>query len=568
VESVQVRARTQRVGTRADRQLNIQQHGPLNLVQKRTQILAQTGTQHAHLLSKSTQTLQRRRGETAAAILLTVERFAVRAVLRQVLHRLNFLYPHINKKHLNYALDSGIWQFGPVTADAPSYTVLACGLWYVFAEAYDLPPEPEYAALILDCDIIHDLPSALEARHFNNEDIAHVLAKIGATLKYLAAHPYSQLEEEAYAQTLEDIRLRGVKEIGTEGGSLYTLLASSMEGESAWPAPVQTVNDYLGDGDWSLGMLRTGIYPAEALENEWYIDAAAVPEDFAPKTLSLFLSYCARYDREPTALNYGYWSTIPTLIEQVPPLGAVRAKFGSWQTTLHRGRTQIARELRLWTRNEANAAALESGAAESNEAEASVAESSAAEELELLDAKLTNADAELPETELAEPAEPARLSARELTEQGIGVVQTAHTDLAAYHRTQWEQTVEVFGERLAQLAWNRRLSTYYFFDGACLEDADPTPVVTVFRSPTGFLCELEPTVEALPAFDPEFLQEHGWRHPVPVHALWNLHALDPLEAAAAVIEAMRSGCGCERWDFYRTDDDNDPLAEEAEATPL
>ena len=68
----------------------------------------------------------------------------------QVLRRLNFLYPHINKKYLNYALDSGIWQFGPVTADAPSYTVLACGLWYVFAEAYDLPPEPEYAALILD----------------------------------------------------------------------------------------------------------------------------------------------------------------------------------------------------------------------------------------------------------------------------------------------------------------------------------------------------------------------------------------------------------------------------------
>ena len=146
----------------------------------------------------------------------------------QVLRRLNFLYPHINKKHLNYALDSGIWQFGPVTADAPSYTVLACGLWYVFAEAYDLPPEPEYAALILDCDIIHDLPPALEARHFSNEDIAHVLAKIGATLKYLAAHPYSQLEEEAYAQTLEDIRQRGVKELGTEGGSLYTLLTSTI----------------------------------------------------------------------------------------------------------------------------------------------------------------------------------------------------------------------------------------------------------------------------------------------------------------------------------------------------
>lgn len=477
----------------------------------------------------------------------------------QVLRRLSFLYPHINRMHLDYALNSGIWQFGPVAADAPSYPMLACGLWYVFAEAYDLPPEPEYAALILDCDIIHDLPPALEARHFGSEDIATILAKIGATLKYLAAHPYSQLEEEAYAQTLEDIRQRGVKEIGTEGGSLYTLLASSMEGESAWPAPAQTVNDYLGDGDWSLGMLRTGIYPAEALENEWYIDAAAVPEDFAPKTLSLFLSYCARYDREPTALNYGYWSTIPTLIEQVPPLGAVRAKFGSWQTALHRGRTQIARELRLWTRNEANAAAE--------------AELNASEEFELLNAELDHpeespAEAPAKSAEPVEPVEPARLSARELTEHGIGVVQTAHTDLAAYHRAQWEQAVEVFGERLAHLPWSRRLGTYYFFDGASLEDADPTPVVTVFRSPTGFLCELETTAEALPAFDPEFLQEHGWRRPVPAHPRWNLHVLDPQEAASAVIEAMRSGCGCERWDFYRTDDNEEPLAEEVEAASI
>ena len=102
------------------------------------------------------------------------------------------------------------------------------------------------------------------------------------------------------------------------------------------------------------------------------------------------MSYLRPLRRDPDALNYGYWSTIPTLIEQVPPLGAVRAKFGSWQTTLHRGRTQIARELRLWTKNEANAAAVEVSAAEANEAEVS-----AAEELELLDAELTNADAEL-----------------------------------------------------------------------------------------------------------------------------------------------------------------------------
>ncbi len=47
----------------------------------------------------------------------------------------------------------------------------------------------------------------------------------------------------------------------------------------------------------------------------------------------------------------------------------------------------------------------------------------------------------------------------------------------------------------------------------------------------------------------------------------NLHALDPLEAAGAVIEAMRSGCGCELGFLLGTDDDNDPLTEEAEAAP-
>ena len=470
----------------------------------------------------------------------------------QVFRHLSFLYPRINKTHLDYALNSGIWQFGPVTAAAPNYMVLACGLWYAFAEAYDLTPEPEYSALFLECDIIHDLPPPLEARRFTGEDIALILAKIGAALKYLAKHPYAQLEEETYAQTLEELTQRG-----TEDNRLYALLATSMEGDSAWPAPAQTLSDQLGDGGWSLAMLRTGICPTEALEQGWHIDATAVPKDFAAKTLSLFLSYCARYDREPTVLNYGYWSTIPTLMGEVPLLGSVRAKYGSWQVALHRGRAQIARELLLWTREEAKAAA---------------AELDTARDVELLDAAL-DATEESPKNAVEDPsedtpAEPTRLSARELTEHGIGVVQTAHTDLAAYHRAQWEQAVEVFGERLAQLPWSRRLGTYYFFDGPTLEEADPTPVVTVFRSPTGFLCELETTTEALPAFNPEFLQQHGWRRPVPAHPRWNLHVLDPLEAASAVVEAMRCGCGCERWDFYRTDDTEEPLTEEAEAASL
>ena len=107
----------------------------------------------------------------------------------QVHRRLRFLYPSLNQLHLDYALNSGIWQFGPVTADAPSHLVLACGLWYIFAEAYDLPPEHEYATLLLDSDIIHDLPPALEARHIWARGHCHNFGKDWCIVQVFGSPP-------------------------------------------------------------------------------------------------------------------------------------------------------------------------------------------------------------------------------------------------------------------------------------------------------------------------------------------------------------------------------------------
>ena len=89
MEGVQVYARHQRVSTRADRQLNVQEHGAFNLVEQIAQVVAQARAEHAHLLGEGAQTLQARRGEAAATVVLAVEGFAVRAVLRQVLDRLD-----------------------------------------------------------------------------------------------------------------------------------------------------------------------------------------------------------------------------------------------------------------------------------------------------------------------------------------------------------------------------------------------------------------------------------------------------------------------------------------------
>ncbi len=36
--------------------------------------------------------------------------------------------------------------------------------------------------------------------------------------------------------------------------------------------------------------------------------------------------------------------------------------------------------------------------------------------------------------------------------------------------------------------------------------------------------------------------------------MWNRNVFDPHEAAQDVVQAMRWGMGCSRWDYYRTDD--------------
>lgn len=107
------------------------------------------------------------------------------------------------------------------------------------------------------------------------------------------------------------------------------------------------------------------------------------------------------------------------------------------------------------------------------------------------------------------------------------MVQTAHTDLVAYHRTQWEQTVEVFGERLARgFAWNCRLSTYYFFDELPgRRRLTPTPWGG-FPLPTGFLCG-EHTVERYRLSAGVPAGRLGTRYCY----LRGICALDPLEAA-------------------------------------
>ncbi|MFC2745310.1 MAG: hypothetical protein ACFN28_06910, partial [Rothia dentocariosa] len=51
-----------------------------------------------------------------------------------------------------------------------------------------------------------------------------------------------------------------------------------------------------------------------------------------------------------------------------------------------------------------------------------------------------------------------------------------------------------------------------------------------------------------------YLRSRGWAAPTPMQPMWNQNVFDPHEAAQDVVQAMRWGMGCSRWDYYRTDD--------------
>ena len=251
-------------------------------------------------------------------------------------------------------------------------------------------------------------------------------------------------------------------------------------------------------------MLRTGVCPPDYAEYNWQLGGTSLTDMEFRNQLGSFMSYCIRYDRQPTVLAYGTWSTMRSNLGRVPFLAAVRAKYGSWHTALQVGRTMVTDALQM-TKSEVAPVRV--------------------------------------------PPHPPSISPEQLAVQGIGVVKSEQTVSA---RDRWDEVANSLGQRLASLPWSRHLRTYYVLTSAA--HANAMPLVCIYRSPAGFLCEIAMEAEVLPKFSTVYLRSHGWAAPTPMQPMWNRNVFDPHEAAQDVVQAMRWGMGCSRWDYYRTDD--------------
>lgn len=242
-------------------------------------------------------------------------------------HRLILLYPQANRDHLNQAIHSGDWTFATNRDHTISTVLMASALWYAVANAYDLQPNPSYAAVTLDPVILQDLPSMLETFDVAPEHTATIVGMVGAALEYLAEHPYTTLEESDYDEFIANLPPE----------------ATGLSRDNFnWPPPRGIITDRLGDRSWADALLKVGICPPNHADLGISLDPNSLSETDFRNALSEFLSYCIRHDRKPTVLLYGTWSASHRPASgNTPYLGLVRASYGSWQKALTTGRRMI-----------------------------------------------------------------------------------------------------------------------------------------------------------------------------------------------------------------------------------
>ncbi|QRZ61280.1 hypothetical protein [Rothia sp. ZJ932] len=410
--------------------------------------------------------------------------------------RFRTVYPDAPAHYLDKAMVSGQWFFVGRRESPINNVMIAAALWYAVAETLELEPDPHYAAVRIDPIIMQDVPRMLEMAQVSAQNISLVMSKIGATLNYLTKHPYASLDESEYVELLENPTAE-MREVDTDAVQ--------------WPPTAEVISDRLGNGSWATALLRTSICPPDIDEMGFSVDPNSISDREFRNALSDFLSYCVRYDRKPSVLLYGAWSTDRDHLGKVPLLGAIRGRYGSWHIALQKGRKLINDAVAMGSAKAIPVSAQRNGAA---------------------------------------------MTIEELNAEGIGVVTTSALPFKIPDEASgWISLNAVTTSRLEELPVNQTLRIFYLSpDMVAAEEF--TPFVSVLRSSTGYRCELTPTTgfeNITVTLDPHYLLAHGWFAPSEVSPVWSHSFLDVQETATAVLNAMQFGAGCSRVDYFQSD---------------
>lgn len=405
----------------------------------------------------------------------------------EVYTRFTTMYPTESREHLATALDSGNFTFTGRREQPLNNMMMAAALWYAVAYSLDLEADRAYAAVTLDATLIADIPRSLETAGLTREEAADAMGLIGAALKELSTHPFTSLEESAYKDFIDN---------------LPQALGSISQQKLAWPPAPHIIEERLGDGSWNTALMKVGICPTDSENSSHDIDGSKLTDRSFRNALGDFLSYCIRYDRRPSVLLYGSWSTDSMHLGRVPLLSAIRSKYGSWTKALYQGRSLIN------------------------------------------DALKVSASSAVPVS--IKPETDDRDALSQFSSHGIGIVQAGTKE----ERNQWADLNQVMFSEFNAIPWGGSLRIYYT-DTPENPDNPTVLCARVMRTHAGYLCEIFTDDNGTPLpLNQDYMHTTGWSEPHNGFDTWTQNFFSVADAAYYVVGAVRDGLGCTKRKGY------------------
>ncbi|MGO4490475.1 ADP-ribosylglycohydrolase family protein [Arthrobacter sp. 2YAF22_2] len=246
-------------------------------------------------------------GHMAKAI---AKRGATRA---DTITKLLALYPQLDPDLAEDALKNSPIVFDHVQGDQIfSDAALEAGVWYLLGSDLSLDPDPEWAAVNLDLDLITELRGVLKAASATDEDVATILGIIGAGQKTLYETPGQSITGKRY----EELR----EELVTAFGLV------SKQGASPWPPTRQTVMRRFGGWNEALtamGIGTAGIGRPKGLLKYTEADYEAAVRDYC--------RWAKSSESGATFAGYDAWVKAEKAEGRLRPAGAsVRNIYGTW----------------------------------------------------------------------------------------------------------------------------------------------------------------------------------------------------------------------------------------------
>lgn len=262
------------------------------------------------------------RGAEETAFLATYEDtariLAERGLTRSdVVSRLVTLYPHLDPDFADETLRASTIVFDQDNQESLFTSAsLKAGIWFLVGSELGLKPDPAWAAIHLEQELLDELGPHLTDASVTRTEYATILGVIGATQRRAQDDETLTITGKHY----ESLRLELLDAMGI----------ASVKGAKPWPPTRQTIMKRFGG--WNDALIEMGLATASKGRSKGML--AFTPDDYAA-AVAAFVADCERTSVPTTFANYEAWVLSRRAEGERRPSGAsIRNLYGTWMAAL------------------------------------------------------------------------------------------------------------------------------------------------------------------------------------------------------------------------------------------